>query len=123
MKRILFLSQSIHEDRRVVYRKFDDVLIEPVISIGTQTDEADDPTDDKSKTPMLNVILPVPLLMIPVSVSDIVSSVVSSKRVMKFLLAPEVEGDRGSPLETTATPKSKVQKVKNQESVNNQYCL
>ncbi|XP_038076865.1 ATP-binding cassette sub-family C member 9-like [Patiria miniata] len=40
-------------------------------------------------------MIAIPLFMIPVSVSGIVGSIVSSNRILKFLLAPEVERDIG----------------------------
>ena len=36
----------------------DEALSEPTISIGTQTDDSDDPTDDAEKAPMLIGISP-----------------------------------------------------------------
>ncbi|XP_022102307.1 ATP-binding cassette sub-family C member 9-like [Acanthaster planci] len=55
-------------------------------------------------------LIAVPLFMIPVSVSAIVGSIVSSKRIIKFLLAPEVEGDRFVPMDTEGKPLSKEKK-------------
>ena len=44
----------------MVFRKLDNALSEPTISIGIQTDDCDDPTDDAEKAPMLNGIsLPI----------------------------------------------------------------
>ncbi|XP_038076866.1 ATP-binding cassette sub-family C member 9-like [Patiria miniata] len=40
-------------------------------------------------------LIAIPLFQIPLSVSTVVGSIVSSKRILNFLLAPEVEGNRG----------------------------
>ena len=52
-------------------------------------------------------LLAIPLFTIPVSIASIVGAVVSSNRIMKFLLAPEVEEGCGSPTEKRRPSKKK----------------
>ncbi|XP_022102313.1 ATP-binding cassette sub-family C member 9-like [Acanthaster planci] len=61
-------------------------------------------------------LIAIPLFMIPVSVSAIVGSIVSSKRIMKFLLAPEVEGDRALPMDIKGKTHSQEKKGYSDES-------
>ena len=51
---MFYFLQGFSDGSRVVFRKLDEALSEPTISIGTQTDDSDDPTDDAEKAPMLD---------------------------------------------------------------------
>ncbi|XP_022102306.1 ATP-binding cassette sub-family C member 9-like isoform X2 [Acanthaster planci] len=55
-------------------------------------------------------LIAIPLLVMPASVSSVVGSFVSSKRIIKFLLAPEVKGDRALPMDTEGKVQCKEKK-------------